>query len=126
MKKIALITGGSKGIGKAIVEKFVREGYFVYFTYNNSMDAASKLVLELGDDKVFPFQLAATDDKGAYELINLINKNNGQIDVFISNAGITNDNHFIMMSKNDWNNVIDVNLNSVFTITKIVSKLICK
>ena len=118
-----IITGGAARIGAAIAKNLSGPGVEIVIHYNNSINAANKLVLELGEDNVYAFKLSATDDKSTYELLNFINKNSGQIDVFISNAGITNDNHFVMMNKNEWNSVIDVNLNSVFTITKIVSKL---
>ncbi len=123
MRKVALVTGGSRGIGKGIVKRFVQEGYFVYVTYNKSLDSVKELVTELGEDNVYPFQLMATDDEKVMDLINIINKQYGYLDVFVNNAGITKDNHFIMMKKNEWNDVIDTNLNSVFAITKMVSKI---
>lgn len=123
MKKIALVAGGSKGIGKAIVERFAKEGYFVYFTYNRSSKSAEEMVKELGEDKVEAFKLAANDDENTTKLIQKISKEKGQIDVFVNNAGITKDNYFSMMSKDEWNSVIDVNLNSAFFITKLVSKI---
>ncbi|WP_198306287.1 3-oxoacyl-ACP reductase family protein [Arcobacter vandammei] len=123
MKKVALVVGGSKGIGKAIVERFVKEDYFVYFTYNRSQKAAQEIVSNLGEDKVEAFLLTANDDENATKLIQKISNDKGKIDVFVNNAGITKDNYFSMMSKADWNSVIDVNLNSVFHLTKLVSKI---
>lgn len=123
MKKVALVVGGSKGIGRAIVERFVKEDYFVYFTYNRSSKSANEITTDLGNENVEAIQLSANDDENATKLIQKISKEKGRIDVFVNNAGITKDNYFSMMTKDEWNNVIDVNLNSAFTITKLVSKI---
>lgn len=126
--KVAIITGASRGIGKGIAEVFARHGAQVAFTYSSS--AASALALEnelnaLGI-KAKGYQSNAADYQQAHELIDAVLADFGTIDILINNAGITKDNLLMRMSEDDFNQVIQVNLNSVFNMTKAVQKTFLK
>lgn len=116
--KIALITGGSRGIGAGIVEYYVREGATVVFTYRSSSETAEEIVTRLGSDKVVAIQSDASVMEDAQSLVKQVTDQFGRIDILINNAGITQDNLMLRMSEEQWDNVIRVNLKSVFNITK--------
>jgi 3-oxoacyl-[acyl-carrier protein] reductase len=115
--KIALITGGSRGIGAALVRAFAAEGAKVAFTYRSSAGPAEALVAELGDD-VRAYQSDASDTAAAEELIKTVTADLGNINVLINNAGVTRDTLMLRMSEDQWDTVIDNNLKSVFNLTK--------
>lgn len=117
---VCLITGGSRGIGAAIVKKFVEEGATVFFTYRSSADQANALVQSLDDatGSAVAFQSDASDYAAAQAAIEKVVDEAGQIDVLVNNAGITSDNLMLRMSEDQWDNVIDANLKSVFNLTK--------
>lgn len=115
--KVALITGGSRGIGEAIVRKFKEEGARVAFTYRSSSEESDQIVSELGEG-VKAYQSDASDYNAAEELVKQVVEEFGQLDVLINNAGITQDNLMLRMSEEQWDKVIDVNLKSVFNMTK--------
>ena len=126
--KTALVTGGTRGIGYAIVRKFAEEGANVAFTYLNSEEKAKLIEEELG--KLGVRVKAYKSDAGIYaegeKLIDDVVKEFGSIDVLVNNAGITRDNLILRMSEDQWNEVIDGNLKSVFNLTKHVSKIMLK
>ena len=124
--KNCLITGGSRGIGKSIVEKFVAEGANVAFTYRSSAVEADNIVAELGSDRVKAFKSDAADFEQAGQLIKDVLEAFGTIDVLINNAGITKDTLMLRMSEDQWDQVINVNLKSVFNLTKHVLKPMLK
>lgn len=115
--KVVLITGGSRGIGEAIVKKCVAEGAKVAFTYRSSSDRAVALVQELGGD-VTAYQSDASDFASCEKLIKDVLEKFERIDVLINNAGITKDTLMLRMSEEQWDDVIQVNLKSVFNLTK--------
>jgi len=115
--KVALITGGSRGIGASIVRKFVEAGAKVVFTYRSSSAAADKLVEEIGSN-VTALQSDASNYEQAEQLIKQVMEMHGQIDVLINNAGITKDNLLLRMNEEQWDSIMDVNLKSVFNLTK--------
>lgn len=115
--KLAIITGGSRGIGEAIVRKFVSEGAQVAFTYRSSSARSDALVEELGA-AAKAYQSDASDYNSAEEFIKEVIADFGRIDILINNAGITQDNLMLRMSEEQWDNVINVNLKSVFNLTK--------
>tara|TARA_B100000963_G_scaffold347647_1_gene354244 strand:- start:1075 stop:1821 length:747 start_codon:yes stop_codon:yes gene_type:complete len=121
-KKIALITGGSRGIGKSIVEKFASNGCNVAFTYNKSKSNAKLIESNLSKKelKIKGYKSDASKYKEAELLVNSVLKDFGKIDILVNNAGITKDNLLMRMSENDFNEVLDINLNSVFNMTKAV------
>lgn len=125
--KVALITGATRGIGKGIAQKFAAEGAKVAFTYAGSVDKAKELEKELGEiTEVKSYQSDASDYDAAQELVAKVLEEFGQIDILINNAGITRDNLMLRMSKEDWDTVLRVNLDSVFNLTKAVIKPMMK
>ncbi|MEZ4776750.1 MAG: 3-oxoacyl-[acyl-carrier-protein] reductase [Bacteroidia bacterium] len=118
--KTALITGATRGIGKAIAEEFARQGANVAFTYRASAEKAKELedyLASLGV-KTLSFQADAADAAVIQKVVDDIFEQFGQLDVVVNNAGITQDNLLLRMSEEQWNNVIHTNLNSVFYTTK--------
>lgn len=125
--KVALITGATRGIGKGIAEVFAKQGAHVAFTYAGSVDKAKALEEELGKiTKVKSYQSDASDYEAAQKLAADVIADFGKIDILINNAGITKDNLMLRMSKEDWDTIINVNLNSVFNLTKAVIKPMMK
>ncbi|SHE31331.1 3-oxoacyl-[acyl-carrier-protein] reductase [Psychroflexus salarius] len=126
--KNVIITGGSRGIGKGIAEVFAQHGANVAFTYNSSKEAAETLAkdLEKLGIKAKAYQSDASDFDQAQQLASDVIKDFGSVDVLINNAGITKDNLLMRMSEEDFNKVIEVNLNSVFNLTKAVLRPMLK
>lgn len=125
--KVALITGATRGIGKGIAEVFAKEGAKVAFTYAGSVDKAKALEEELSKiTTAKSYQSDASDFDAAQKLVDDVMAEFGQIDILINNAGITKDNLMLRMSKEDWDTIIKVNLDSVFNLTKAVIKPMMK
>ena len=126
--KTAIITGGSRGIGKAIVEIFVKQGANVAFTYSSSSDAAKAIENELSTNnvKVKSYKSDASNFEEAQLLAASVLEVFGSIDILINNAGITKDNLLMRMSEEDFDRVIQVNLKSVFNMTKAVQRTMLK
>ncbi|SKC00052.1 MULTISPECIES: 3-oxoacyl-[acyl-carrier-protein] reductase [Soonwooa] len=125
--KVALITGATRGIGKGIAEVFAAQGAKVAFTYAGSVDKAKALEEELSKiTTVKSYQSDASDFDAAQKLVDDVMAEFGQIDILINNAGITKDNLMLRMSKDDWDTIIKVNLDSVFNLTKAVIKPMMK
>jgi len=126
--KNAIITGGSRGIGKGIAQVFAKHGANVAFTYASSVNAANELEKELSEFgiKAKGYQSNAADFKECEALIKDVAEDFGQIDIVINNAGITKDNLLMRMSEEDFDQVIEVNLKSVFNMTKAVQKTMLK
>lgn len=125
--KVALITGATRGIGKGIAEVFAAQGAKVAFTYAGSVDRAKALEEELSKvTTVKSYQSDASDFDAAQKLVDDVMAEFGQIDILINNAGITKDNLMLRMSKDDWDTIIKVNLDSVFNLTKAVIKPMMK
>lgn len=125
--KVALVTGGTRGIGKGIVETFVKQGAQVAFTYAGSVDKAKEIENSLkGDTLVKAYQSDASDFDAAAKLVDDVLADFGKIDILVNNAGITKDNLLLRMSKEDWDSIIRVNLDSVFNLTKAVIRPMMK
>ncbi len=118
--KTAIVTGGSRGIGEAICKRFAEHGAHVAFTYLSSVEKAQKLEEELQAMGVNAkgFQSNAAIMEEAEVLINSVLETFGQIDILVNNAGISKDNLLLRMTEEQWNDVIQANLNSVFYLTK--------
>ncbi|MBX2872116.1 MAG: 3-oxoacyl-[acyl-carrier-protein] reductase [Saprospiraceae bacterium] len=118
--KVALVTGGSRGIGEAIVRAFVDAGATVAFTYISSSTRADALVNELSGDGVTikALQSDASSFEQAETLIKSVLEEFGRIDILVNNAGITRDTLMLRMSEDQWDQVIQTNLKSVFNLTK--------
>ena len=126
--KKALITGASKGIGKAIAMRFAEEGADVAFTYLSSVEQGEALEKELSSKGVQAkgFRSDASDFNAAQELVKQVLESFGQLDILVNNAGITRDGLLMRMSEDDFDKVIKVNLNSVFNTTKAVIRPMIK
>jgi len=126
--KIALVTGGTRGIGKGICEKFVQEGATVVFTYISSEEKANALAAELSANGAEA--MAVKSDAANFEqteaLVNQVVAQFGQLDVVVNNAGITRDNLLMRMKEEDWDEVMQTNLKSVFNVTKAVQRTMLK
>jgi len=118
--KVAIVTGGSRGIGTSIVNKFIEEGASVAFTYLSSKEKADALVAQHSAhaDKIIAIQSDASRYDQAEALIAQVVEKFGQLDILINNAGITKDTLMLRMSEEHWDKVMEVNLKSVFNCTK--------
>jgi len=126
--KTAIITGASRGIGKGIAKVFALNGANVAFTFSKSIELAKefeKELISLGV-KAVAYQSDAANYSDSIELIEKINIDFDSIDILVNNAGITRDNLLMRMQEEDFNEVIKVNLNSVFNMTKAVQKIMLK
>ena len=126
--KVVLVTGASRGIGRAIATKMAQQGANVAFTYLSSVEKGEALVVELEafGVKVKGYRSDASDYKQAEELMASVVADFGTIDVLINNAGITKDGLLMRMSEEQWDTVIQVNLKSVFNLTKAATKPMMK
>ena len=126
--KTAIITGASRGIGSGIARVFAENGSNVAFTYSSSVDSAIKLQDELLEHgvKVKSYKSDASDFNSSQKLITDVINDFGQIDILINNAGITKDNLLMRMGEEDFDKVIEVNLKSVFNMTKAIQKIMLK
>jgi 3-oxoacyl-[acyl-carrier protein] reductase len=122
--KVALVTGASKGIGRAIAEKLVEMGAQVAFTYLSSVEKGQALEQELtaNGGKAKGFRSDASDMAQAEKLIEDVVAEFGKIDILVNNAGITRDGLLMRMTEDQWDAVINTNLKSVFALTKGATK----
>jgi len=126
--KVAIITGASRGIGKGIALKFAEQGCNIAFTYLSSVEKATAFEIELSKYgvKAKGYQSDAADFKAAEQLVNDVITEFGTIDILVNNAGITRDTLLMRMSEQQWDDVINANLKSVFNLTKAVQKPMLK
>ncbi|MBI2427594.1 MAG: 3-oxoacyl-[acyl-carrier-protein] reductase [Ignavibacteriales bacterium] len=118
--KIALVTGGSRGIGRSIVQMLSESGATVAFTYRSRKEEADSLVAELQSKggKAVAFQSDAANTAQSNDVVQGVIKEFGRLDILVNNAGITKDGLLMRMSEQDWDDVIATNLKSVFNFTK--------
>lgn len=126
--KIALITGASRGIGRGIALKFAEHGANVAFTYLSSVEKGQELEKELEafGIKAKGYRSDAADFKAAEELVNTVIADFGTVDILVNNAGITRDTLLMRMNEQQWDEVMNANLKSVFNLTKAVTKPMLK
>lgn len=126
--KTVIITGASRGIGRGIAKVFAEQGANVAFTYSSSVQAAEELEKELSayGGKVKGYQSNAADFNEAQKLVDDVIAAFGTVDILINNAGITKDNLLMRISEEDFDKVIEVNLKSVFNMTKAVQRIMLK
>lgn len=117
MSKIALVTGGVRGLGAAISIALKEQGYFVVANYLNNHIAATNFEQKF-DIPIMPWDVA--DPCASKEAVNKIVSMHGSIDILVNNAGIVKDNFIEKMNFDDWNKVVSNNLNSVFNLSKNV------
>ncbi|NHZ72080.1 MAG: 3-oxoacyl-[acyl-carrier-protein] reductase [Aquificales bacterium] len=122
--KVALVTGASRGIGRAIAEDLAANGAKVVINYNASADAAKEVVaaIKANGGEATAVQADVSDFKAAQTLVKTAIDTYGHIDIVVNNAGITRDKLLPMMKEDDWDVVLDTNLKSVFNCCKAVSR----
>ena len=127
-QKVAFVTGGTRGIGRAIVEKLAQEGYIVGFSYVSSDEKANTMVEELKakGQNVFAMKFDVKDSEKVAEAFDKIYEEHGRIDVLVNNAGITRDKLFSRMKEDDFDQVIDTNLKGIFNCSKQVARKMSK
>ena len=126
--KVAIVTGASRGIGKAIAQQFLAQGAKVAFPYRSSAEAAAARAQELsaGGGTVKGFQSDAASMTDAERLVGEVVEAFGTVDIVINNAGITDDTLLMRMTEEQWDRVISVNLKSCFNLTKAVMRTMLK
>ena len=126
--KVALITGASRGIGRGIALKFAEQGANIAFTYLSSVEKGEALTKELEafGVKAKGYRSDAGDFKAADDLVTSVVADFGTVDVLVNNAGITRDTLLMRMSEQQWDEVMNANLKSVFNLTKAVQKPMLK
>lgn len=126
--KTAIITGASRGIGRAIAKKFAQEGANVAFTFLSSVEKGKELEKELSamGIKAKGFQSDAANTKACEDLVTAVVTEFGTVDVLVNNAGITRDNLLMRMSEQQWDEVMNANLKSVFNLTKAIQRPMLK
>lgn len=121
--KVAIVTGGSRGIGRAIAKVLASAGCDVVITYKSSAQQAQEVVSEISkSSKAMAIQADSSKFEDAQRVVDEVLKNFGKIDILINNAGITKDNLLLRMSESEWDDVIETNLKGVFNFTKAVIK----
>lgn len=118
MLKFAIVTGGSRGIGEAIVRALVKNNYKVAFTYRSNKEKAEAIQDELGHGNVLPFYCDLADYKSIETFYKEVIDIHGNPDALINNAGINEDSLILRMNMEKWERVIDVNLNGTFYLTQ--------
>lgn len=126
--KVALVTGGSRGIGKAIALKFASEGADVVFTYLSNKAAAEQTEQELGQfgHRVKAYASDASSFESAHELVKQVIEDFSRIDILVNNAGITRDTLLMRMTEQQWDEVLNGNLKSAFNFTHTVVPLMAR
>ena len=126
--KTAIITGGSRGIGRGIAKIFAENGCAVAFTFNSNKEAADDLVAELSSEevKVKGYKSNAANYNEAQKLVKEVLVDFGSLDILVNNAGITKDNLLMRMSEEDFDQVIEINLKSIFNMTKAIQRTFLK
>lgn len=122
--KVAVVTGASRGIGRAIAEDFAANGAAVVVNYNASVDAAEEVVAAIitAGGKATAVQADVSDFKAAQQLIKTTLDTYGQIDILVNNAGTTRDTLLLMMKEEQWDVVLETNLKSVFNCCKAAAR----
>lgn len=118
--RVAIVTGGSRGIGRAIVKELASRGAKIAFSFTRNREMADELVAELqsSDRRAVAFQADVTDFDAAESMVKAIKSELGSVDYLVNNAGITRDKLIMMMTQDDWDAVIDTNLKGAFNVTR--------
>jgi len=124
----AVVTGASRGIGKAIAISLAKEGAEVIVNYSSSLENANKVVSEINSfgGKAYPLQADISNENSVNDFIKTVLDKNTKIDVLVNNAGITKDGLLMRMKTDDWQKVLDLNLSGVFYCTRAVSRQMLK
>ncbi|MBC7334062.1 MAG: 3-oxoacyl-[acyl-carrier-protein] reductase [Actinobacteria bacterium] len=127
--KISMVTGGARGIGKKICEKFLKEGAVVYLVDVNEVsgrETEAEFRSIFGEGRAFFFKADITNEEEVKKLVDKIVGEQGRIDILVNNAGITHDNLILRMSLDEWEKVIKVNLTGAFICSKYVVRNMVK
>ena len=126
--KVALVTGASRGIGRAIALELARCGASTVVNYNTSAEAAADVVaaIEAADGQATALQADVSDFSQAKTLVQAAVKTYGRLDVLVNNAGITRDQLILMMKEDDWDTVIRVDLKSLFNTCKAAARVMMR
>ncbi len=122
--KVALVTGGSRGIGRAVVERFASDGVDALFFYRGNADAAKDVVEAVGaaGGKAEAMQVDVTDAEAVTAAVERVIESRGRIDVLVNNAGIVRDNLLAMLDDADIAAVLDTNIGGTFNVTRAVAR----
>lgn len=126
MKRVALITGGSRGIGKEIAKKFASNNYNLVINYVSDNTDLEGLKKEFENTEVLFVKADVTNYESCENMVNEAIKEFGRVDVLVNNAGITKDNLLMRMKEEDFDKVININLKGTFNMTKIVTPYMMK
>ena len=124
--KTAIVTGASRGIGRAIAIELARAGARVVINYQNSAEAAASLAAELGPERCLVAQADVSSSEGCAALVSAAEEWGGVIDILVNNAGITRDGLSVVMSDEDWDDVLSVNAGSCFRMSREVLRLMIR
>lgn len=126
--KVALVTGSSRGIGKAIALKLAAEGAFVVINYNGSKDKAEEVVAQIKENggNAVSFQCNVADYESTEKMMKALIAEYQHIDILVNNAGITKDNLIVKMKEADFDSVIDINLKGSFNTIRHLSRQMLK
>ena len=126
--RVVVVTGGSRGIGRAICAALSAPGTTVYFNYNSNVEAAKTTIagIEVEGGKAHYHQVDVTSESAVADYLGAVLKETGRIDVLVNNAGITRDGLLVRMKAADWDAVMDVNLKGTFNCMKVAAKAMMK
>jgi 3-oxoacyl-[acyl-carrier protein] reductase len=127
-ERVVLVTGGSRGIGRAICTALSTPGTRVYFNYSSNLAAAEKTAQDIeaaGGEAIF-HQVDVASEDAVSDYLSTVVKSAGRIDVLVNNAGVTRDGLLVRMKASDWNTVMDVNLKGTFNCMKAAAKTMMK
>jgi 3-oxoacyl-[acyl-carrier protein] reductase len=124
--KVAVVTGGSRGIGRAIVCELARSGAAVVFTYQSNEEAAKELAAHLEGEAVLPMRADARDGKAASDVVQEAKKSFGTPAILVNNAGITRDRSLALMQESEWTDVLETNLGSCFHYAKAIAPFLMR
>ncbi len=121
--KVAIVTGGTRGIGRAIVESLAADGAQVAFTYASNRTTADEVA---DGTRVIGFQGDASDTQRAAEIVDEVRNTFGRVDILVNNAGIARDKLLVRMRESDWDSVLDANLKSLYNYSRPAVKVMLK
>ena len=123
-EKVALVTGGSRGLGKAIALQLAKDGAQVVVNYVTNTDKAEEVVaaIQAGGGKALAMKADVSNSEEVEKMVDTIYEQFGKIDILVNNAGVTRDELLISMERADWDTVISTNLGGLFNCTKAVAK----